>query len=184
MLNTQISMLSIANTESPTGTDNDDVFLHTFPSVSPGVYRACFHNDVSKWSSKTVALDLRPGKEEDVETVEGRGKHIPVPIDHDSTIVHPETATTGDVMENQKIIRMISNQLDTIDSRQTHAEHRLSIHTTTNLESHSRLTLGSIFETCVYVVCCVGQVGIIKGWFKGRTLLPSQGRGYGGGKWA
>ncbi|GMH59804.1 hypothetical protein TrRE_jg1444, partial [Triparma retinervis] len=136
-LNTQVNMLSIANAESPSSSDSDDVFRHTVRSAPPGVYRLCFYNDVSKWSSKAVDLDLLTG-------VLGASNHVPPLPQHDPTLVSPSSAVGGDVDESLKLLKMIKTQLRNIDERQSHAKHRLDIHIGTNRESHGRLTVGSI----------------------------------------
>jgi len=128
------------------------------------VYRACLVNDVTQWTSKVVDLSLRSGER-------GPDGHVPYPGDYvDVPVKDPGLAAEEHVKPVSNLLEQISKKLTAVEDKQRTARHRLDLHSALNLQSHSRMVVGSLFETAVFVLVSVGQLWLLKRWFMGRGL--------------
>ena len=154
-----------ADIKSGAADDLDELVLRTFSSgPSGGIYRACVVNDVTQWTSKVVSLSLRTGER-------GQDGHVPHPGDYaDEPVPDPRAAAPEHVKPIASMLEQISKKLTAVEDKQRTARHRLDLHSALNLQSHSRMVVGSLFETAVFVLVSIGQLWLLKRWFMGRGL--------------
>jgi reverse gyrase len=68
-------------------------------------------------------------------------------------------------------IATLRRTLGEISRKQVNERHRLVIHSATNEHSHSRMVLGSLLETVLFMVVTGFQVYTIRKWFQGAPVL-------------
>jgi len=72
-------------------------------------------------------------------------------------------------MHNQ--LRKLTRLLGEIRRKQDLERHQLTLHKTVNAHSHSRMVMGSLIETLLYMAITGYQVYVIRNWFKGSPML-------------
>lgn len=76
-----------------------------------------------------------------------------------------------DLTTTKNQITKMNRLLNEIREKQVNERHRLSIHKAVNDHSHSRMVVGSLFETVFYIVVSGFQVYTIRKWFTGSPIL-------------
>jgi len=76
-----------------------------------------------------------------------------------------------DLKTTRDQIAKMNRLLNEIRERQVNERHRLSVHKAVNEHSHSRMVVGSLFETVCYIVISGFQVYTIRRWFSGNPIL-------------
>jgi len=76
-----------------------------------------------------------------------------------------------DLKKTKEQISKMNRLLNEIREKQVNERHRLGVHKAVNEHSHSRMVVGSLFETICYIVVSGYQVYTIRKWFGGNTLL-------------
>ena len=168
--------------------EEDDTFRRTITAPLKGIYRTCLKNDVGGWGAKVVELAVRQSWLEGSksETLLDENGHVPVVYvnkNSDKTgLAEGAEIEDADIRDVFKWVRQLRAQMDTIAKRQSHERHRLNIHTATNEASHSRMVVGSLFETVVFIAVASAQVFTLRSWFGGKNKGGLLDGNYGGGK--
>lgn len=76
-----------------------------------------------------------------------------------------------DFQETRDKIKDLRRLLNEIQSMQQKERRRLSVHAETNEHSHSRMVLGSLLETLLFMAITGYQVYTIRKWFSGAPAL-------------
>jgi len=76
-----------------------------------------------------------------------------------------------DLKTTKEQITKMNRLLNEIREKQINERHRLGIHKAVNEHSHSRMVVGSLFETVFYIVVSGFQVYTIRKWFSGNSIL-------------
>lgn len=76
-----------------------------------------------------------------------------------------------DLKTTRDQIAKMNRLLNEIREKQVNERHRLSVHKAVNEHSHSRMVVGSLFETVCYIVISGFQVYTIRRWFSGNPIL-------------
>ena len=76
-----------------------------------------------------------------------------------------------DLKTTRDQIAKMNRLLNEIREKQVNERHRLSVHKAVNEHSHSRMVVGSLFETVCYIVISGIQVYTIRRWFSGNPIL-------------
>lgn len=76
-----------------------------------------------------------------------------------------------DFQETRDKIKDLRRLLNEIQSMQQKERRRLSVHAETNEHSHSRMVLGSLVETLLFMAITGFQVYTIRKWFSGAPAL-------------
>ncbi len=169
---------------------DDEVFVRTIQAKSSGVYRVCANNDVSGWSAKVVELDIRTNRQGgEVVGLDSTG-HVPVYVPT-SNVEDPDAIKDEHVDGLLERLKSLEMQFSSVEKRQSNERHRLNVHIETNEASHSRMVIGSLLETVIFIAVSAFQIIILKKWFDGKgsgmlggsmggvSMQPMQG--YGGG---
>lgn len=143
--------------------------LRTVQVASAGWYRVCtnaVNNEViiemdMRKSSENGELDER-GHVPSLETVVELSNPVFVGID---------AAKEQDLDKAKGHIKDLHKLLIEIKSRQQKERHRLENHQEINLHSHSRMVVGSLMETALFIAVTGFQVVTIRKWFSGGPLL-------------
>ncbi len=77
----------------------------------------------------------------------------------------------ADLLKTKNAISRMNRLLNEIREKQTNERRRLTIHKAINEHSHSRMVVGSLFETVFYIVVSGFQVYTIRKWFSNNSLL-------------
>lgn len=77
----------------------------------------------------------------------------------------------ADLKTTKNSISKMNRLLNEIREKQTNERRRLTIHKAVNEHSHSRMVVGSLFETVFYIVVSGFQVYTIRKWFSGNAIL-------------
>mmetsp|Transcript_15013 Transcript_15013/g.52215 ORF Transcript_15013/g.52215 Transcript_15013/m.52215 type:complete len:234 (-) Transcript_15013:356-1057(-) len=121
---------------------------HEFDADETGLYEFCLNNKMARWTGKRVLFEL----EVKLPRSEGGG------TDPNDTPTDRMAAT----------VRRLHEALDVVDADQQHLRAREEVHRDTAESSQERVTWFTLLETAVYLTLSVGQVGVVKGWFKSR----------------
>lgn len=76
-----------------------------------------------------------------------------------------------DLKKTKEQITKMNRLLNEIREKQVNERHRLGVHKAVNEHSHSRMVVGSLFETVFYIVVSGFQVYTIRKWFSGNPIL-------------
>lgn len=76
-----------------------------------------------------------------------------------------------DLKTTKDQIAKMNRLLNEIREKQVNERHRLGVHKAVNEHSHSRMVVGSLFETVCYIVISGFQVYTIRRWFSGNPIL-------------
>ncbi len=81
------------------------------------------------------------------------------------------SVSEADLKTTRDQVSKMNRLLNEIREKQVNERHRLGIHQAVNEHSHSRMVLGSLFETVLYIVVSGFQVYTIRKWFSGNPIL-------------
>ena len=137
---------------SAIGPDGDlvDAIIKKGPSLTApaeGGYAVCLDNRGSRWTSKVLTLELA------VTPAVNGGSGSPA-----------SPGATVDVM--QALVTRMKHTLEGVSSTQLYGYHREQRHRRTVESTNSRVKLWAAVETGVLCVIVVGQVMLMKSWFK------------------
>lgn len=82
-----------------------------------------------------------------------------------ATASKEEGVKEEDLTKTKSQVLKMNRLLNEIKEKQTQEKHRLSLHKTMNEHSHSRMVIGSLFETLFYIAVSGYQVYTIRKWF-------------------
>ena len=68
-------------------------------------------------------------------------------------------------------LRKLNRLLNEIKELQQSERHRLSVHSALNEHSHSRMVLGSLLETVLFIIITTFQIYTIRKWFSAEPML-------------
>jgi hypothetical protein len=149
-------------------------FIRTFKTTRMGWYRYCL---VATFYPVTVEFDYR--KESEMGGLNENGDvmtHEERIMAEEDKMMEKDTASEEgikdeDFVTTKEKLKTLRRLLAEIQSRQQQERHRLTIHSQTNEHSHSRMVLGSLLETLLFMVVTGIQVATIRRWFKGAPVL-------------
>jgi hypothetical protein len=88
-----------------------------------------------------------------------------------SSVAKGDNVKEEDLKTTKEQITKMNRLLNEIREKQVNERHRLGIHKAVNEHSHSRMVMGSLFETVFYIVVSGFQVYTIRKWFSGNSIL-------------
>jgi hypothetical protein len=149
-------------------------FVRTFKTTRAGWYRYCL---LASYYDVTMEFDFR--KESDMGGLNEEGDVLTheerLMVEEDRLMMGDTAAEEGikdeDFASTKEKLKTLRRLLAEIQSRQQQERHRLTIHSQTNEHSHSRMVLGSLLETLLFMVVTGIQVATIRRWFKGAPVL-------------
>lgn len=154
--------------------DEGEPFLKTLNAPSSGWYRFCI---VGTWNQITAEIDLRKesefgGKDEDGHVWTMQEKTL----NEEEKLIEEDTAVSEGIKDEdfestKEKLKTLRRLLADIQSKQSQERHRLIVHAATNEHSHSRMVLGSLLETVLFMVVTGFQVYTIRRWFKSAPVL-------------
>lgn len=154
--------------------DEGDPFEKTFKVPQGGWYRFCVQGT---WHQVVAELDMRSeselgGLDEDgaVLTFEEKAWLDEEKFMEQDTAVE-EGIKDEDFESTKDKLKTLRRLLADIQTKQLQERHRLVVHSQTNEHSHSRMVLGSLLETIVFMVVTGVQIMTIRRWFKGAPVL-------------
>ena len=136
-------------------------YTHNFKPTSAGSYAICLDNTGSRFTPKTVQIDIRPAARPEPITLKSGKK---------------------DKNENEEMERIkesisrIQKGLINVQLQQQRDRHRLGLHSKTNEGSHNHVVISSIVETAVYIAASVFQLFFVRRWFASRTAAQAAGK--------
>jgi hypothetical protein len=68
-------------------------------------------------------------------------------------------------------LRKLNRLLNEIQEQQQSERHRFSVHAAVNEHSHSRMVLGSLLETVLFIIITTFQIFTIHKWFSAEPML-------------
>jgi emp24/gp25L/p24 family/GOLD len=149
-------------------------FVRTFKTAKAGWYRYCV---VASFYQVTVEADYRKegelgGLDENGDVLTYEEKQM---LEEDKLMeadtANEEGIKDEDFVNTKEKLKTLRRLLSEIQAKQQQERHRLSIHSQTNEHSHSRMVLGSLLETMLFMVVTGIQVATIRRWFKGAPVL-------------
>jgi len=150
--------------------EEGEPFLKTVQILSPGWYRVCFH---AVSSEVVVEMDMR--KSSDFGPIDPETGHVPSLESFNEKMVEFEidedAADESDLDKAREHLKTMNRLLLEIKEKQANEVRRLDLHRELNNHSHSRMVLGSLFETVLFIAVTGFQVYTIRKWFQGGTLL-------------
>jgi emp24/gp25L/p24 family/GOLD len=149
-------------------------FVRTFKTTTAGWYRYCV---VASFYQVTVEADYRKeselgGLDENGDVLTYEEKQM---LEEDKLMeadsANEEGIKDEDFVSTKEKLKTLRRLLAEIQGKQQQERHRLNIHSQTNEHSHSRMVLGSLLETMLFMVVTGIQVATIRRWFKGAPVL-------------
>jgi hypothetical protein len=154
--------------------DEGDPFVKTIRAHAGGWYRLCVKGT---WYQVLAEVDLR--KETEFGGMNKDG-HVMTYEEHamaeedklmEADSAKEEGIKDEDFAQTKEKLTTLRRLLADIQSKQQQERHRLIVHAATNEHSHSRMVLGSLFETILFMVVTGIQILTIRRWFKGAPQL-------------
>lgn len=154
--------------------EEGEAFRKTFKVERQGWYRFCV---LGNWYPVTAEVDFR--KESELGGVNEQG-HVwtyeEKMMAEEDSIMEADTASEEgikdeDFASTKEKLKTLRRLLAEIQAKQQQERHRLIVHAATNEHSHSRMVLGSLLETMLFMVVTGVQVMTIRRWFKGAPVL-------------
>jgi len=124
----------------------------TFIANEGGVYKACFNNEMSRFTAKVVAFYFSIGGDE--------------PTNKRSDVAKP-----ADLNPMDASIGKIERSLLLVIGEQRRMRVREQVHRDTSEDTNFRVQLWSIFETVLIGGMGVGQVWYLRRWFNVKTRV-------------
>uniref|UniRef100_A0A7S1ZGG6 GOLD domain-containing protein n=1 Tax=Trieres chinensis TaxID=1514140 RepID=A0A7S1ZGG6_TRICV len=150
-------------------------FQKTFKATKSGWYRACVRGS---WYQITAEIEFR--KSSELGDVDPRSGHV-ISYErrqmlNDEKKMDDLKADEGGIKEEdlettREQLKKLNRLLNEIKEKQQDERHRLSVHAATNEHSHSRMVLGSLLETILFMAVTGFQVYTIRKWFSGAPML-------------
>lgn len=146
----------------------------TFEAPGKGWYRYCIK---ATWNQVTVEMDFRKESEMGGVDEEGNVRTIAQKIEREEEIYMEEDTAEKEGIKDEDFestrlkLKELRHLLADIQSKQSQERHRITLHSVTNSHSHSRMVLGSLIETILFMVVTGYQVYTIRKWFKAAPVL-------------
>lgn len=162
------------NTQKKKVREEGELFVRTFKAEAKGWYRFCIRGT---WYQVVAEVDLR--KESELGGVTEAG-HVftfeEKAVAEEDKLMEADTAVEEgikdeDFASTKDKLKSLRRLLSEIQSKQQQERHRLIVHAATNEHSHSRMVLGSLLETILFMVVTGVQIMTIRRWFKGAPVL-------------
>lgn len=154
--------------------DEGDPFEKTFKVTREGWYRFCIQGT---WNQVVAEIDLR--SESELGGLDDEGAVLTFEekawLEEEKLMEQDTAAEEGiqdeDFESTKDKLKTLRRLLADIQTKQLQERHRLQVHSQTNEHSHSRMVLGSLLETIVFMVVTGVQIMTIRRWFKGAPVL-------------
>lgn len=150
----------------------------TYQITEEGWYRFCID---ATYATVEIEFDMRASG--DLGKPNSKTGHIQTYERHDmlvnekkllaklSSVAKGDNVKEEDLKTTKEQITKMNRLLNEIREKQVNERHRLGIHKAVNEHSHSRMVMGSLFETVFYIVVSGFQVYTIRKWFSGNSIL-------------
>lgn len=154
--------------------EEGEPYQRTFRVTTPGWYRFCVQGT---WYQVVAEVDMR--KETELGGV-GESGHVftfeEKAIAEEDKLMEEDTANEEGIKDEdfsatKDKLKVLRRLLAEISTKQQQERHRLIVHAATNEHSHSRMVLGSLLETILFMVVTGVQIMTIRRWFKGAPVL-------------
>jgi len=154
--------------------EEGEAFQKTFKAPVEGWYRFCVR---ATWYQVTAEMDFR--KESELGGLNERG-HVYTyeekALAEEDLLMEKDSASEEgikdeDFLSTKEKLKTLRRLLADIEAKQKQERHRLIVHAATNEHSHSRMVLGSLFETIIFMAVTGVQIMTIRRWFKGAPAL-------------
>jgi len=153
---------------------------HTYEMQDEGWYRFCVEGT---HSTVTVEFELRRSSQ--LGKPNSKTGHIQTYERHDmlqnekklmakltaAAKAEGSSVSEEDLKTTKEQVTKMNRLLNDIREKQVNERHRLGIHKAVNEHSHSRMVVGSLFETVLYIAVSGFQVYTIRKWFSGNPIL-------------
>lgn len=145
-----------------------DPWDKTFRVLSPGWYRACV---MGTWYHIEAEIEFRKESElgwyDAVERVhtydEARLNALNKDVD--------ANAHLADEVKTKTQLKILNHLMAAIKEKQREDKRRLEVHAAINEHSHSRMVLGSLAETVLFIIVTGFQIFTIRKWFTSEPML-------------
>lgn len=144
------------------------------PSVA-GHYAICLDNRASRFTSKTVQLDVSPKKSSAL------GEPIDPKAMQGKTSSEPEVDVQK-VASAIKALKKIELGINHIQVQQQRDKHRLILHSDANDANYNEVFISSIIETLIFMGVSIFQIFFVRRWFAARlnaNPATSKAKAYG-----
>lgn len=151
-----------------------EAFQMTFKVEKDGWYRFCIKGT---WYQVLAEVDMRKQTE-----LGGLNEHGHVWTSEDKAMAEEDRLMEEDTAAEEGIkdedfastkdkLKTLRRLLAEIQAKQSQERHRLILHAATNEHSHSRMVLGSLLETILFMAVTGVQIMTIRRWFQGAPVL-------------
>jgi len=142
----------------------------TFQIQNAGWYRVCAEATHSKI---TVELEMRKSSELGVpHEKEGHVPSMDAVIEYEEEMeIDADAAKEEDLEQSKEYLKQLHKMLGQITESQRKEAHRIHVFKELNAHSHSRMVLGSLFETILFICVTAFQVHTIRKWFSSDPML-------------
>mmetsp|Transcript_47974 Transcript_47974/g.71073 ORF Transcript_47974/g.71073 Transcript_47974/m.71073 type:complete len:344 (-) Transcript_47974:113-1144(-) len=138
-----------------------------------GWYRGCLK---ATWFEINAEMELR--KSSELGSPDKTSGHI-MTYEHRAMLDNErlgktppkDAATKDDLKVAGDMVRKLSRHLEQIKRKQSIERHEISVHSKINEHSRSRMVLGSLLETVLFIAVTGFQVYSIRKWFEGPAML-------------
>jgi emp24/gp25L/p24 family/GOLD len=149
-------------------------FQFTFAAPGKGWYRYCIK---ATWNQVTAEVDMRKESEMGGLSDDGSVRTVSQKLEREEEVLLEEDTAAKEGIKDEDFestrnkLKELRHLLADIQSKQSQERHRLALHSVTNEHSHSRMVLGSLMETVLFIAVTSYQVYTIRKWFKGAPVL-------------
>jgi len=152
-----------------------DEYMKTFKVESAGLYRYCV---VATSSQVVLEIDLR--KESELGGVNEETGHVwtfdEKSYAEEDVIMKEDTADEEgikdeDFTKTKSMLQTLRKLQADVLAKQQEERRRLAMFTSAAEHSHSRMVLGSLLETIVFMVVTGVQIMTVRRWFKAAPML-------------
>ena len=154
---------------------NADPHLTTIQATAQGWYRFCL-----KATHADIVAEIEIRKESDAGGIDSEGHVLSMEeaeLQQEDKLLREAVNTNSSGVRNEDFdvardkLRTLRRLLADIQTKQQHERHRLILHSATNEHSHSRMVLGSLLETLMFMAVTGYQVWTIRRWFQAAPVL-------------
>jgi len=146
----------------------------TYKAEVAGWYRACVRGT---WALITAEIEMR--KESDLGGMNKKTGHVTSyerrAMDQQEKDMTADGRSDGLKDEDMKTahdkLRKLNRLLNEIQEEQQSERRRFSVHAAVNEHSHSRMVLGSLLETALFIIITIFQIFTIHKWFSAEPML-------------
>lgn len=155
--------------------EEGEAYQKTFEARLGGFYRFCLHA-----SSVQVVAEIDLRKESELGGIDKDTGHVwtfeQKMFAQEEVLLEEDTADEEgikdeDFEKTKEKFKTLRRLLADVQTRQEQERHRLVMHAKATEHSHSKMVLGSLFETIVYMVVTGVQIMTIRHWFKAAPML-------------